>query len=578
MTTTSSFWGSLFWGGTTSSCNDDPRSCDGDPTSCDDDPVPADRTPLVEASGMAGVPPWSPMIGAGHAPGRAGLRTAPLIAGLGGFSAGLAMLLGPATGTDLSAQQARAAFAGAYPGAAVDLRWYGGVLPAAYSVTAPYVEAVVGARLTGILAAVVAAPLLAMLLLRWRVRRPVLASVWGALALAVNMVSGRTAFALGMLVAIGALLAVPRGGARATRWVPAVLLAALTTLTSPVAALFLALVALAWALERRGVAWLAVGAAVPMVAIAALFSEPGRMPDTWAVARPVLLACLAIAVLCRGVPLRAGAVVYGIGALVVYLAPGPIGSNVERLALLFTGAALLAASWLPRVLLVVAVVLAAQWTARVPWADLHTSHRLTVERASSERLVDLLHGLGPITGRLEVVPFADHGESRVVAQAWPLARGWERQVDVLRDAPLYSSRLDADGYLRWLQQANVSYVALGRHTHDWSARSELRVLRTPPPWLTVVHSDPEWTIWRVGPAHPIVGGAASTVSVHGDRIVLDAPVPGVVPVGVRWSRWLTVSGGACIRPAGSTTEVVVRRPGRITVSSSYTAPFTGRHC
>src|SRR3954447_16273865 len=209
MTTTSRFWGSLFWGGTTSSCNDDPRSCDGDPTSCDDDPVPADRTPLVEASGIAGAPPWSPMIGSGHAPGRAGLRTAPLMAGLVGFAAGLAMLLGPATGTDLSAQQARAAFAGAYPGAAVDLRWYGGVLPAAYSVTAPYVEAVVGARLTGILATMVAAPLLAMLLLRWRVRRPVLASIWGALALAANAAGGRAAFARGRLGAMGALWAAP---------------------------------------------------------------------------------------------------------------------------------------------------------------------------------------------------------------------------------------------------------------------------------------------------------------------------------------------------------------------------------
>src|SRR3954470_19465617 len=248
MTTTSRFWGSLFWGGTTSSCNDDPRSCDGDPTSCDDDPVPADRTPLVEASGMAGAPPWSPMIGSGHAPGRTDLRIAPLIAGLVGFAAGLAMLLAPATGTDLSAQQARAAFAAAHPGAAVDLRWYGGVLPAAYSVTAPYVEAVVGARLAGILAAVVAAPLLAMLLVRWRVRRPVLASVWGALALAANAVSGRTAFALGLLVAICALLAVPAGQARRRRWVPALVLAALTTLTSPVAGLFLGLVALAWAL------------------------------------------------------------------------------------------------------------------------------------------------------------------------------------------------------------------------------------------------------------------------------------------------------------------------------------------
>ena len=500
------------------------------------------------------------------------------MAGLVGFAAGLALLLAPASGTDLSAQQARAAFAAAHPGAAVDLRWYAGVLPAAYSVTAPYVEAVLGARLTGILAAVLAAPLLALLLVRWRVRRPVLAGVWGALALAVNMVSGRTAFALGLLVAIGALLAVPREGAQGRRWLPAVLLAALTTLTSPVAALFLALVALAWALVRRPVAWLAVAAAVPMAAIAALFSEPGRMPDTWAVARPVLLACLAVAVLCRGVPLRAAAVVYGIGVLVVYLAPGPIGSNVERLALLFTGVALLAASWLPRVLLVVALVVVAQWTARVPWTDLHTSHRLAVERASAQRLVAVLNGLGSVDGRVEVVPFADHGEARVVAQAWPLARGWERQVDVLRAAPLYSSHLDANRYLQWLQQWNVTYVALGHHAHDWSARSELRLLRTPPPWLSVVHSDPEWTVWRVGPARPIVGAGATAVSVRGDRIVMDAPAPGVVAVGVRWSRWLTVSAGACVRRAGATTEVVVRRPGRVSLSSSYLAPLSGRHC
>ena len=168
--------------------------------------------------------------------------------------------------------------------------------------------------------------------------------------------------------------------------------------------------------------------------------------------------------------------------------------------------------------------------------------------------------------------------ARVVAETWPLARGWERQVDVLRDAPLYSSHLDAAGYLRWLQHTKVSYVALGRHTHDWSAHSELRLLRTPPPWLRVVHSDPEWTVWRVGPARPLVGPGGTTVSVRGDRVVLDAPAPAVVPVGLHWSRWLTVSGGACIRPAGSSTEVVVRRPGRVTVSSSYMAPFTGHHC
>ena len=49
-----------------------------------------------------------------------------------------------------------------------DLRWFGGVLPAAYSVVTPYVEAVLGARLTGVLAAVATAPLLALLLVKAR--------------------------------------------------------------------------------------------------------------------------------------------------------------------------------------------------------------------------------------------------------------------------------------------------------------------------------------------------------------------------------------------------------------------------
>jgi hypothetical protein len=488
------------------------------------------------------------------------------------------MLLGPASGTDLAAQQARAAFAAAHPGAAVDLRWFGGVLPAAYSVVAPYVEAVLGARLAGVLAAAATAPLLAMLLVRWRARRPVWAAVWGALALAANMVSGRTAFALGLLVAVAALVCVPRPGARRSRWAAPVVLAVLTTLTSPVAALFLGLVALAWALVRRPVAVLAVAAAVPMAAIAVLFREPGTMPDTWAVARPVLLACLAVAVLCRGLPVRAGAVVYGLGALVVYLAPGPIGSNVERLALLFTGMALLAASWLPLPLLVVAVAVAAQWTARVPWHDLQQTSRAAIGREASQRLVTILRDLGPVEGRIEVVPFADHGEARVVADAWPLARGWERQVDVVRAKPLYSSRLDAAGYLRWLQDWNVQYVALGRHTHDWSARSELRLLASPPPWLSVVHDDPEWTVWRVVPARPLVGAGATLRAARGDAVVFDAGSAGAVPLGIRWSRWLTVSAGACVRAAGDTTEVVVRRPGTVTVSSSYLAPLTGRHC
>jgi hypothetical protein len=294
------------------------------------------------------------------------------------------------------------------------------------------------------------------------------------------------------------------------------------------------------------------------------------------VARPVLLACLAVALLCRGTPVRAGALAYGVGALVVYLVPSPIGSNVERLALLFTGLVLLAASWLPRLALVLAVAVCAQWTARVPLHDLQHADRLRTEHAAAERLVRILDGLGPVRGRIEVVPFAAHGEASVVAPAWPLARGWERQVDVVRAAPLYAP-LTADRYRSWLATSAVQLVALGHHTHDWSARGELGVLATPPPWLRVVHADPEWTVWAVEGFTPLVSGA-QLASVRGDRLALSFSAAGSAQVDVRWSRWLQVSSGACIRPDTGRVVVDARRAGTVTLSSSYLAPLTARHC
>jgi hypothetical protein len=489
-------------------------------------------------------------------------------------------MLAPPSGTDLAAQHARAVFAGRHPGAAVDFRWYGGTLPAAYSVVAPYVEAVVGVRLSGALAALGSAPLLAVLLVRWRARRPVWAAALGAAAMVADLVSGRTAFALGLAVGLGALVAVPVGRSRLRRWLLPVGLAALTTLTSPVAALFLALVALAWSLRRRAVAGLAAATAVPMAVLAVAFHEPGHMPFTWPVERPLLIAAAAVALVCRGLPVRAAAVAYAIGTLLVFETSGPIGSNVERLALLFTPVVLVASAHVPRLVLALSVVVAGQWTVRVPVRDISNAGQITVEQAASHRLVGVLRSLEPTTGRVEVVPFLDHGEADVVAQAWPLARGWERQVDTVRAAPLYRGSLTPARYLAWLRANAVEYVALGRHRHDWSAAAELRLLRAPPPWLSVVHQDAEWTVWRVLGARPIVAAPATLRSIGPDRLVIETVSSGDVEIAVRWSRWLSTSAGSCIAPGadGASVMLHVRQAGVVTLGSSYLAPITGHHC
>src|SRR5690348_16254621 len=110
MTTTSLLLGSLFWGGTRSSC--------------DDERVTASSKPGFRAGGTAVAPSWSPIEGRSSTPGPSPPLRPPLIGGLMATLAGVALLIGPASGTDYAAQRARAAFAAAHPTSAVDFRWF----------------------------------------------------------------------------------------------------------------------------------------------------------------------------------------------------------------------------------------------------------------------------------------------------------------------------------------------------------------------------------------------------------------------------------------------------------------------
>jgi hypothetical protein len=491
----------------------------------------------------------------------------------------VAMLIGPPTGTDLTAQQFRAAFATSHPLAAIDLRWLSGVQPAAYSVIAPYVQALLGVRLTGAMAAVASAVLLATLLIRWRAPRADWAAGWAAVGFVADVVDGRVAFALGVAVGLAALVAVPFERASRWRWVLPLVLAVACPLTSPVAALFLALVSAGWALRRRAVLSLSVAALLPLGVIGLAFPEPGRMPDTWHVVWPDLLAAAGVVVLCRGLTVRAVAACYGIAVFVIYLHPGPIGSNIERLAVLFTAPVLICCARLPRPLLLAALVLVGWWSTRPVLTDLHDAGTLAAERSAASQLVGTLHGMGPITGRIEVVPFLDHGESSTVAAAWPLARGWERQVDVSRNATLYDGTLTPSRYYAWLRAHAVQYVALGRGRHDFGAQHELKLLAHPPAYLVPVHVDGEWTVWRVTGATPIVAAPGRLVSVAADSMTLSRPSTGDVTVNVHPNHWWHVSGGACI--AGSSDAgITIRLPRAetVTLSSSYLHPSGGPRC
>ena len=173
------------------------------------------------------------------------------------------------SGGDLAAQDAWAEFVGRHPDSAYNLAWYGGMHPVSYSMVSPYLMSVLGVRTTMMIAGTVSAGLLTMILIRSRsVRNPLWASLAGVFAFLCNAASGRVTFGLGTVFALGAVAVVfcwPHRW-RYKRWAKALCaapLAALATMSSPVAGLFVGLVAVALFLQKRRPGAWALGLAPP---------------------------------------------------------------------------------------------------------------------------------------------------------------------------------------------------------------------------------------------------------------------------------------------------------------------------
>ncbi len=101
--------------------------------------------------------------------------------------------------------------------------------------------------------------------------------------------------------------------------------------------------------------------------------------------------------------------------------------------------------------------------------------------------LDRLNGGRPV--RVEIPPTVHHWESAYVAPVFPLARGWERQLDVAYDGLFYrAGQLPAAAYRSWLLSNGVSYVALRRRAarlcgHGGSRLAALRSSQRPPAGL-----------------------------------------------------------------------------------------------
>jgi hypothetical protein len=492
-----------------------------------------------------------------------------------------------------------------------DNAWYAGHHLPAYSILAPALGAWIGPQLVAALAMLAATALFAFLIDGlFPARATRIATLWFAVGASVSLLANRVPFDLGLALGLGCLLA-----ARRRRHLLAPALAVLTALASPVAGAFLALVSIAWALAARGSSGrelgarplaLALASLAPLALLALLFGEGGIQPFAPSSFYPALAGILVIAALIarklaesRGGAgarsarvdraLLVGALLYAVALALAYAIPTAVGGNAERLGALFAGplAACVLLPRHPRALAILAPFLL-YWQANAPVADflagaadpgVHSSYYAPLLGE-----LDALHlGYPARPARIEVVPLDDHWEARWMAPHIALARGWERQLDVGRNALFYESStpLTPARYGAWLSAQAVSYVALPDAPLDYSATAEARLLRgtpatghvaglgsgRPPAYLHEVWRSPHWRLFAVSGARPLAQPPATLTQLGRDSFTLRAPRAGAFTARVRFTPyWALARGRGCVRRApGDWTEIEARRAGELHV-------------
>lgn len=482
------------------------------------------------------------------------------------------------SGGDLAAQDAWAEFVGRHPDSAYNLAWYGGMHPVSYSFVSPYLMSVLGVRSTMMVAGTVSAALLTLILMRSRaVKRLFWPVAVGVFALVCNAISGRVTYGLGQMFALAAVAAVfcwPHRW-RYKRWAKALVaapFAALATMGSPVAGLFVGFVAVALFLSKRYPGAYALGLApAAVVGVSAwLFPFSGTQPmSIGSASLPLILAGAVYYVSPKQwKTVRIVALVYAAFVLGVWVISSQIGSNITRLAMSFAGVALLAA--LPYVVpksrkwyvLVLALAGFTGWLGFKTVDDIvHTSPTASWTRELAP-LVNELQEVGAVKGRVEVVPARSHREASALAPYVNLARGWNRQADMERNPLFYDDTLNSANYHEWLQRWAVHYVVVPKGEPDGDGgKREAALVEKGLPYLKQVWVDENWQLYEVTDPAPLAEPNAVVQRAEQGEMTLRVTKPGRVLIRIPYSPWLSIvdSRGKGVERPKETEESKSRR-------------------
>ena len=548
-------------------------------------------------------------------------------------------------GTDWSAQIYRAGQAGRYGVVVWDPGWFSGNYPLNYSLVFPLAGGYLGLWPLTALSAMASAACFDRLLVRSVGRRPA-ASWYFALTTFIEVAIGQLptlvggAFALGCILVLAAPGPAPStpapstpapaspgwkpGQRSALRWPAALSLGVLAGLTSPVVGSFLALALVAWSLAgalarpragspasspprspRRpppeslarvgaGVFVLAASAVLPLA-----FPGAGYFPFSFSEAAAVVLiaAVLASPWLRAPAALRAGAVLYGVVTAGLFAVRTQMGDNDARLAA-YVGVPLVlcylpmwakraAPAWRQRafVLAAIAAAMLAVWD----WSPVVEAFGGASDGASSvasyyKPLIEKLNrfsGGAPV--KVEVPPLAHHWESAYLADRFPLARGWERQLDMAYNPIFYGSgAISAAAYRRWLLGTGVSYVALADAPLDYAATAEAALLRSGRvPGLSLLWQSPSWELWKVVGSTGLADGPARVSLLRPNQLALSFSKPGTSVLKMRWTPFWSLPAKsrrtACMAEApGGWTEVSSTEGGTVRASISVLGARHGR--